>query len=113
MVPPSPTTPISCQQTSQAFYFRFSPAKGAKTPEDIHSLAIKLSKLMAFVAIADKFEVDQAMVFVRTKLDASNLHKYLRSLGASRIWRDFDTICADVPKHLAFSTYPFLTLCCR
>ena len=51
------------------------------------SEAIKLLKPRMLKQVIDAFEMDQCLVFCRTRLDCNNIHHYLTKLGGGRAFR--------------------------
>jgi len=53
------------------------------TPEAL-SEAIKILKVLTLVQVIDRMKIDQALIFVRTKIDADNLEDFLLWLGGGK-----------------------------
>jgi len=56
-----------------------------KEGQNSASEAIKILKGEVIRKVIDKFKMDQALIFVRTKVDGDNLHNYFRSLNTGML----------------------------
>eukprot|EP01126_Amoeba_proteus_P043433 TRINITY_DN4766_c1_g2_i4.p1 TRINITY_DN4766_c1_g2~~TRINITY_DN4766_c1_g2_i4.p1 ORF type:complete len:639 (-),score=112.13 TRINITY_DN4766_c1_g2_i4:552-2360(-) len=58
-------------------------ANGTKNQNEAYSEAIKARKGDYLIKIIDKYQMSQALIFVRTKLDADNLKEFMNKLNAT------------------------------
>lgn len=67
-----------------AYSFRADNVRPGNTNPETISESIKLLKPQLLVKIITAHKMDQAIIFVRTKVDCDNLEEFLNSMGGGK-----------------------------